>query len=519
MGFARAEAPVEVSPPAVPKLSTENALALLVALGFALRLYLALTSYCMSGDGVGFLRMAQEFAVGETKQALASVFSPLYPALVAVVHPLLPNWELAAGLISVAAGTAAIATIFGLTRAIFDRRDLALGAAAIAAFHPDLAAYAASVRTEAGFTFLTTAALWLIVGGLRRRSIIVLAFAGLVGGLAYLYRTEAIGLLIFIGAFIPAGAILWRRWNFGWSLVAAAVFSIAFLTVASPYLIFLHSLTGRWSVGREFTAAMILGMGNATPNTASWKGLGFSPVASPFAPVFSNPGLYLLNSARHFTQSCYGFVQSLGLVLTAFLLAGLWARGRSLAMNFAEALIGLFVVFYLFGFSLSYTGARFMSHLIPYTFGWVMAGVEAVSIAFAAIAERKQWPHVPQSALLVLIIAVMLPRALWPIGYDQRGLRYAGEQIRNSSPGGTVVAAHDGRVAYYGNARFVMLPESQTPDLCEWLGLHHASYLLLTDQDETQLRLYNESGCLKPMRRYPRHGNLYYDLFAVVSPD
>src|ERR1700761_5347374 len=114
MGLACPQAQREVLSGASHRLSPEKTLALLAGFGFALRLYLGLTSYCMSGDGVGYLRMAQEFGAGETRQALAGLFSPRYPALVALIHPLLPNWELAADLISVVAGTGAIFTIFGL---------------------------------------------------------------------------------------------------------------------------------------------------------------------------------------------------------------------------------------------------------------------------------------------------------------------------------------------------------------------------------------------------------------------
>jgi hypothetical protein len=282
-------------------------------------------------------------------------------------------------------------------------------------------------------------------------------------------------------------------------------------------LLFLHALTGRWSVGREFTAAMILGMGNA-PRTASWRNLGFSLTASPFAPVFANLRLYLLNSARHFKNSCYGFAQALGFVLTGLMLTGLWIRRRHLMSNFSEALIGLLILFYLAGFSFSYTGTRFMSHLIPYTFGWVMAGIETGSLALEALAARMRWRRIPHDSLAALIVIGMLPQALWPVGDDQRGLRYAGEQIRQDGPAGAVVAAHDGRVAYYGKAQFVMLPQEPPPSLCAWLGEHRASYLLLTDGDENQMHNYDEHSCLKPVRRYPRYGNLYYDLFAVVSP-
>jgi Dolichyl-phosphate-mannose-protein mannosyltransferase len=508
--------PGSALPRAFLRLSTRSALVALVGLGFALRLYLSLTSYCMSGDGVSYLGMAQAFAAGDTRRALMSVFSPLYPVLIALAHPLLPNWEIAGNLISAILGSAAILTVFGMTQAMLERRDLALGAAALMAFHPDMAAYGGSVRTEAGFIFLMTTAVWVLLSGMKSERLIDFAGAGLIGGIAYLYRTEAIGLLVFGAAFIPLRAFLWKRWNFWWGLAASALFSLVFLTVAAPYLLFLHSITGRWSVGREFTAAMILGMGNLTPKTAAWRSSGFSASASPLAPVFANPGLYFYKSAINFFASCYGFIQALGLVLTAFMLIGLRRRRRNLYGNFAEAFAGLFVLFYVTGFSLSYTGTRFMSHLIPYSFGWVIVGIEEASFQIEWLTDRWRWPRIPQGVLALAVWIGLLPQAVWPIGYDQRGLRYAGERIHDDSPAGSVVASFDGRVAYYAGARFVMLPSLRVPDLCEWLGESHANYLLVTDRYESPLRLRSEAGCFKLLQRYPGHRDSYYDLFAIT---
>lgn len=492
----------------------KTALTALVLLGLSIRLYLSATSYCISGDGVAYIGMARDFAAGEPRRALTNVFSPLYPAIIAVVHWVLPNWEAAGNLVSAALGTAAIVTVFGMTRAIFDRRDLALGAAALMAIHPDMTAYSASVRTEAGFVLLMTAAVWLLVNSLKRQRLLMAVAAGMTGGVAYLYRTEAIGLLVFAAAFIPLGAMLWRRWRFGWALLASAVFALAFLAIAAPYLLFLHSTTGRWSVGREFTAAMNFGMGDVSANQATWHHLGLSALASPFTPVFANPRLYLYKVARDFAASWYGFAQALGIVLTIPLAIGLWRRGRLLAINFGEAMAWLLVLFYLTGFALSYTGTRFMSHLIPYTFGWVVIGIEWASSALDRLAHLHLRP-LPQATLALVIGLGLLPSTLWPIGYDQRGLRYAGEKIRSDNSASMVVAAHDGRVAYYADAEFLMLPDGPMPDLCGWLQTRNARYLMLTDSDERVLPPFISGNCLRLIQRYPRRQSTYYDLFAI----
>jgi len=103
-------------PRALANCPQGTALALTIFIAVGIRLYLSLTSYCIAGDGVAYLAMAREFAAGEPAKALAAVFSPLYPWIIAAVHPLIPDWELAGNLVSAVLGSAAVATVYLMTR-------------------------------------------------------------------------------------------------------------------------------------------------------------------------------------------------------------------------------------------------------------------------------------------------------------------------------------------------------------------------------------------------------------------
>lgn len=493
-----------------------TALGLIVLIALTIRLYLSLTSYCIAGDGVAYLGMARDFAAGAPSRALASVFSPLYPLIVALAHELIPDWELAGSLVSTILGSAAVATVYLLTRDAFEREALAIGAAALVAIHPQLAAYSASVRTEAGFVFFLTTAAWMLIAGLRRRSVAKIAGAGVIGGLAYLYRTEAIGLLVFAVGFLPPAALWWRRWSLTWAIGAALAFSVGFLVVAAPYLIYLRETTGHWSIGREFTAAMMYGMGQVAPDTLRWQRLGYTST-SPFAPIIANPRLYLVKVASDLCASLYGFGQALGWPLTILLVVGLWRRGRAVLDNFAEAMLALLTAFYVVGFAFSYTGPRFMVHLIPFTFGWVMIGLETISEAFNRSIASRRFAHLSLCIPAIAIALMILPQTLWPIGYDMRGVRYAGEEIARRSAGRpAAVIARDGRFAYYASAAFILLPVDEVPDFCAWLRSRNtAGYLAIGNRDEHHFGITASTRCLSLIRRYPRYGTGYYDLFAI----
>jgi hypothetical protein len=196
---------------------------------------------------------------------------------------------------------------------------------------------------------------------------------------------------------------------------------------------------------------------------------------------------------------------------------GLWRRGRKVFASAAEAFLALVVAFYFGGFALSYTGARFMIHLIPYTFGWVILGLETLSGACQRIAANHDWP-MPASLPAALAALILLPQTLWPIGYDMRGVRYAGELIAQHNNSAGAVIARDGRVAWYAGARFIGLPTDAVPSLCQWLAAQNdAGYVLIGRDDERRFAVTPTSSCLEFVRRYPRYGAGYYDLYAVRS--
>ena len=163
-----------------------------------------------------------------------------------------------------------------------------------------------------------------------------------------------------------------------------------------------------------------------------------------------------------------------------------------------------------------------MAHLIPFVFGWVTAGMIVVS------EQAVQWfkPSIRRSVFAVvpaIIALTLLPRTLWPIGYNMRGVRYAGDAIARIKKGPAAVAARDGRAAYYAGARLIQLPRTPPAEVCEWLRANHGDFLLIGDHDEHDFNLTPTPHCLKLLKRYPRYRSQYYDLYAVqpiepVSP-
>ncbi len=496
------------------RLTDTQLLLMLTAVALAIRIYLVFTSFCIASDGVEYVRMARYFAAGEPGKALASICSPLYPWLISLLHRAVPDWELGGDLISAAFGTITVPLIYLLIRQVYQSERYALGAAALTAIHPWMAEYSASVRTEAGFICLMVAAVYLLLAGIEKASALTIALAGVVGGTAYLYRAEAIGFLIVGGAFLIAGPIIWRRWRIGQAIAWAMFLALAFLVVASPYLIYLRHETGHWTVSHEFNATAASGVMETAANKAPWQALSRSGNISILAPLYVDPRAYIYKIVHDLAFSPYYLAEALGPLLTLLLALGLAARGRAIFRSWSESFLALIAGFYFGGFTLFATGPRLLTHLIGYAFGWVMIGFDRASewlAGFELIGARRA-----PAALAIAIALTMLPQTLWPLGYDIRAFRQAAADIRSSDRGDFGIVSADRRVSFYAGAKQVEMPDTVSGDFCRWLDRRpEAKYLLMSSRDERRLGDPRGLGCVALVRRYPRLGSGYFDLFQV----
>jgi hypothetical protein len=365
----------------------------------------------------------------------------------------------------------------------------------------------------------------LLVRGVERKRIASVAAAAVLCGLAYLYRTEGIGVPALAVIILTVGALVWRRWTPRWGLGAAAVLVATFLLVGAPYLLWMRAYTGHWTVGRELGVVTMEATGSTMGQLEQWREMGYRPATSWLTALRLDPAAYLKKVARDFFGSCYAFVQALGPLLCAGLVIGLWADGKAIAARWAEAMLAALVVMYFAGFVLTDTGPRLMLHVVPFTLGWVVIGlVEAAGWLDA----RLSLTHSPLGRMLsgpmvVAVVAIaLLPRTLFPLGYDQRGMRYAGAEIARRGGQSATVAGSDTRVAFYAGAGFIPLPAGPAAgeDLCGWLAAHRlADYLMIDDRDERRWGGAEGRPCLNLIKRYPRVGTTYYDLLAVRRAD
>lgn len=205
--------------------------------------------HAIDRDGILYLGLARNILAGSFSEALAHPYHPLYSMLIAGVGSVIRNLESAGRLISVVLSCLTVVPLFFFGKAVTGTR-ISFIAGILFALQPYSVRFSVNVMSGPAFLFFLMCAFALgVVGRLNDSRGMYLSFcAGVCAGIAYLARPEgvfAVGLLVIWYAAIwvrdekSAGAGLLRR-------VSALV--IGFVLVASPYLFFIKTHTGEWSL-------------------------------------------------------------------------------------------------------------------------------------------------------------------------------------------------------------------------------------------------------------------------------
>ncbi len=169
-------------------------------LAVIIRVVVAARTAVPGRDGVSYLWMALQFAHGHPAALFATVFHPLYPALVGAllwcwpgVDPVVAGQIVASGL-----GALAVVPLWAVTRALFGPAA-AIGAAAAYSTGAWFARHPAECMSEGPFYLCVAVWAWSLVSPTRRAWL-----AGTAAGLAFLARPEGAALVVVAVAVLAA---------------------------------------------------------------------------------------------------------------------------------------------------------------------------------------------------------------------------------------------------------------------------------------------------------------------------
>ena len=100
----------------------KNGFIFTLCISAALKTIVALFNKPFNSDGVLYISAAQYFATGHFKEGLDLFPMPLYSLIITAVHFIVPNWEVAAKLISITSMVLATIPLYLLTTELFNRK-------------------------------------------------------------------------------------------------------------------------------------------------------------------------------------------------------------------------------------------------------------------------------------------------------------------------------------------------------------------------------------------------------------
>lgn len=343
------------------------ALAFLFRLGFAL----AIPRVIDSADSIHYLDTVKLFAAGRFSE-ISAIIPPLYPALGALVHLLVPDAERACQYVSFVCSVLLVVPVYMLSRDLHDRSSARIAALTIALW-PWLADYGWRVSTESLAVFLWLLSVWLFVRGMTRSIDWLLVSAVAFFGL---HAARAEGMFILFSSLIAALILcvkheprrLWRL----------APFGIVCGLLLAAYAFYIHSISGVFTINYR-----VQFIGN-TPE-----------------------GSTVLKDFAHSLIKMVGEVPSimLGWYLWLFAGAGLFCR-TSLKRNLRMELAVLFfaLVQWLIVLPVLSPSPRYIMATLIVVALWSARGIAAVAQQTSQLSRGRWLRFLPATGMVVLML-------------------------------------------------------------------------------------------------------------------
>lgn len=166
-----------------------------MALMLAMLLVSSASHYVINIDGIKYIYCAQNLAAGQWSQALEHQSMPFFPALIVLVHYLIPDWVVAAYLVCGLAMLLTVIPFYGLVYDVFGK-EKALLSTLFFALGPSFISTAAAIVRDPLYLLFVMTFLWAFLRAITRARITYHALALASAGFAVLSRVEGIFILV-----------------------------------------------------------------------------------------------------------------------------------------------------------------------------------------------------------------------------------------------------------------------------------------------------------------------------------
>ena len=500
------------------RISTEGIfLSVCILTAFLLRYFFTPQDYVINGDGAYYTILGERFISGDFTGGISAYWSPLYSVLTGFSSLLFTDRDFGGRFVSLVAGSLLIIPAFYLTREFFGRPSAYVGSILLI-LHPYLIKSSGWVMTESVYALiLTTCVLsgWHALSKGNSRGFLI---TGLLMGLAFLTKPEAIGYLLLILFLTLAAKFVSEKASFARTGLNSLILLLGFSFFFLPYFVYLHQKTGEWTLSQKIAINLpaadhegdllaLTNDGRMTMKDRFWADdyetehrseiSAGTPSPSSFSFERFTTAVYILGSkaiAQLIKQLREYFPTILPIPLAIFAIAGFiwqsWTRTRAAK----EIYLFSFVMCTLLGYAASSVELRYLFPVIPLLIAWSARGIAEFSEWLARTAKsvfptrREVRPVVLEMCVLILLCGWSMPHFFLVLRQDDitnvpfeekdAGL-WINEHSDQVQP--IVISSHI-TPAFYANARHLYLPKEELSTVVEYSKFRRADYLVFSER-------------------------------------
>ncbi|MGD9035548.1 MAG: glycosyltransferase family 39 protein [Syntrophobacterales bacterium] len=175
--------------------TTQRDLLFLLLFSAILKTTMALFIPAINHDGPVYIAAAQKIASGSLGEGIRSFHMPYYPLLIVFIHAIIPNWVVAAHVVSLLTSVFTIIPLYLLTRDSFGRES-AVGACVAFTLIPVSNHLSVEIIKDPSFLFFFAWAVYFAQRAIQLKKLIYFFLASLFSLFSILFRLE--GIIIFV---------------------------------------------------------------------------------------------------------------------------------------------------------------------------------------------------------------------------------------------------------------------------------------------------------------------------------
>jgi len=448
----------------------------------------------VNNDASTYIKLSRHLAAGDFSAGFNSFWTPFYPLLIAIVSFFSSSLMLPTLIVSICAGSLAAPATYYLVKQSYSRREAVI-AAVIAIFYPHLLTSTFNYGTENIYLLLLTFALITGWNGLTKSSTANFFVTGLLLGCAYLTRPEAIGYFFFFAPLIFLTNFKGQGIFSQNSAKSIAILVLGFALLATPYIIYIRSTTGGWSISPKFKAHI---SGTNFSDTIFDK--NFNPAPKPQAPTTDGIGKTFIKSVLFTSQAAHkSFPYLFPPFLLIFVGLGIFRTKWNRSRFRREMYLLFFCASTILGYVVTIVEARYFYVLLPILFGWMACGIvemedwlreslQHLSLGKLFAANLNIFPVL----CVTFIILYTLPLnsfmrssdGAWQFSqYEQRN---AGLWLKENAKPAPIVMSNDFRPAFYAEGKYVPLYSDNINEVLAEAFTKQVDFLVIDERNIKQ---------------------------------